>query len=376
VSTEPRRWIVLEPFYGGSHRHLVDGLAERLSAEEPVELELWTLPPRAWKWRMHGAAVTFALRWRAEEGRLGKVAGVFASSLLDAAALRGLLPASARALPLVLYFHENQLAYPVRVDDRRDDHYGWINLQSALAADRVLWNSLFNRESFLAALDALVRRLPDGRPRGLAELIRNRSEILPVPLDARSFEHLAVAATGDDRSDPARERPCRILWNHRWEHDKGPEVFFEALFRLADDGVPFEVSVLGESFERQPEIFERARERLGGRIAAWGYVEGRDTYARALARCQVAVSTARHEFQGLAVLEAAACGAVPLVPDALAYREIWPEKLRYAPGTLADALRDRIERAAHWRQYDPRPVARAFDWQTLLPRWREVFASA
>jgi len=369
VSTERLRWVVLEPFYGGSHRHLVDGLAERLSAGEPVELEPWTLPPRAWKWRMHGAAVTFARRWRAEEGRLGKVAGIFASSLLDAAALRGLLPASARALPLVLYFHENQLAYPVRVDDRRDDHYGWINLQSALAADRVLWNSAYNRDSFLSALGPLVGRLPDARPRGLAELVHEKSAVLPVPLDIHGLERMATEAP----NGPGGKRPCRILWNHRWEHDKDPDAFFEALFRLADDGVPFEVSVLGESFERQPEVFERARERLGGRIAAWGFVEGRDAYARELARCQVAVSTARHEFQGLAVLEAAACGAVPLVPDALAYREIWPVELRYAPGTLADALRDRIERTSHWRRYDPCPVARNFDWQTLLPQWRAVF---
>lgn len=358
------RWLALEPYFGGSHRHLVDGLARRLAPE--VELEVWPLPPRKWKWRMRGAALQLARRWLEERDRLSGIDGLFTSSLLDAAALRGLLPPRARTLPLVLYFHENQLVYPVRVADKRDYHYGWTNIQSALAADRLLWNSAFNRDSFLRELPRFLRRMPDERPRGLARAVRERSAVLPVPFDARGLEELA---TRDAR--PRRPRaPARILWNHRWEHDKNPERFFETLFRLADEGLPFEVAVLGQSFERRPAIFERARERLGDRIVVWGYRESRRDYAAEMARCDVAVSTAAHEFQGLAVLEAAACGAVPLVPDALAYPEIWPEELRYRRGRLRAALRDRIERVEEWRRYDPRPPARAFDWEELLPRWK------
>ena len=42
------------------------------------------------------------------------------------------------------------------------------------------------------------------------------------------------------------------------------------------------------------------------------------------------VSTALHDFQGLAMLEAMASGCVPLAPDRLAYREYVPEPCRYA----------------------------------------------
>jgi len=372
-----RRWIVLEPWYGGSHRHLVDGLADRLPAAG-VALGLWTLPPRHWKWRMRGAAVELAGRWSREEP--SGVDGIFTSSLLDAAALRGLLPRPARILPLVVYFHENQLAYPVRVDDRRDDHFAWTNLQSALAADRVLWNSEFNRDSFLEGVEDLLGRLPrlpDTRPAELIETLRARSRVLPVPFDAAGLERQAAPLRA--ALERAPERPCRILWNHRWEHDKDPETFFDALVRLAEEGLPFEVSVLGEGFREHPPVFDRARERLTGLgvpLAAWGFQEDRAAYAAALACADVAVSTARHEFQGLAVLEAAACGAVPLVPDDLAYREIWPQALRYPRGGLAEALRERIEQRAAWRRYDPRPPARAFDWDALLPRWLMELGSA
>ncbi len=372
------RWIVLEPWYGGSHRHLVDGLAERLS-RAGLTLELWTLPPRRWKWRMRGAAVELARRWARAGDDLRDVAGIFTSSLLDAAALRGLLPPAARLLPLVVYFHENQLAYPVRLDDRRDDHFAWTNAQSALAADRVLWNSRFNRDSFLDGLAALLARMPDARPEGMVEAVRERSEVLPVPFDAAGLERSAHRADVERARRDSAARRCRVAWNHRWEHDKDPEAFFDAVLLLAEEGVPFELAVLGQTFTGVPPVFESARRRLdalGVPVTAWGFVEERAGYAAALACSEVAVSTARHEFQGLAVLEAAACGAVPLVPDDLAYREIWPEELRYRRGALADALRDRIVRREEWRAFDPRPLARRFDWSALLPRWVEVFGGA
>ncbi|MCB9513727.1 MAG: DUF3524 domain-containing protein [Candidatus Latescibacteria bacterium] len=86
-----RPWILIEPYYGGSHRHLIDGLVARLSG--PLRFERWTLPPRRWKWRMRGAALHFAERWRRERP---DAAGIFVTSLLDAAALRGLLPRGGR----------------------------------------------------------------------------------------------------------------------------------------------------------------------------------------------------------------------------------------------------------------------------------------
>ncbi|HVS02470.1 MAG TPA: DUF3524 domain-containing protein [Thermoanaerobaculia bacterium] len=358
-------WIFLEPYYGGSHRHLVDGLVGRL----PFPVEAWTLPPRKWKWRMRGAALQLARRWHAEEGRLTGARGVLASSLLDAAALRGLLPPSARHLPLLLYCHENQLRYPVQVDDRRDYHYAWTNVQSILAADRVLWNSAYNRDSFLAELPGFLRRLPDERPAGLERLIEERSLVLPVPLDA-------VALAERSRAAPPRRGPCRILWNHRWEHDKDPEAFFDALTALHREGLEFEVAVLGQRFTRAPAVFARARAELAPRLASWGFVESRDRYVAELCRADVVVSTARHEFQGLAVLEAAACGCVPLVPDRLAYPEIWPAELRYRDEELVAELRRRIVEVEGWRRRDVREIALGFDWQRLLPRWIDLLAAA
>ena len=52
---------------------------------------------------------------------------IFVTSLLSAADLRALLPAKLRSVPLVVYMHENQAAYPYsdrnEVDAKRDVHF-------------------------------------------------------------------------------------------------------------------------------------------------------------------------------------------------------------------------------------------------------------
>jgi hypothetical protein len=57
----------------------------------------------------------------------------------------------------------------------------------------------------------------------------------------------------------------------------------------------------------------------------------------------VVFSAARHEFQGLAMLEAVSAGAFPVVPDDLCYQEQYPPLCRYPNGDL-QAAADRIER--------------------------------
>ncbi|MCB9513728.1 MAG: DUF3524 domain-containing protein [Candidatus Latescibacteria bacterium] len=120
-------------------------------------------------------------------------------------------------MPLLLYFHENQLAYPVRVDDRRDEHYAWTNVQSAAAADRVLWNSAYNRDSFLTALPEFLRRLPAPRLPGLVEQLRARSTVLPVPAALAELAARRARGAGGPAAHPvepplgARQGPRGVL---------------------------------------------------------------------------------------------------------------------------------------------------------------------
>jgi glycosyltransferase involved in cell wall biosynthesis len=164
-----------------------------------------------------------------------------------------------------------------------------------------------------------------------------------------------------------------LLWNHRWEHDKGPETFFGVLERLAGRDVPFRVAVCGERFRETPAVFEAARARLGARLVQFGFVPDRGAYLDLLARTQLVVSTALHEFFGLAVLEAVQLGARPLVPDRLCYPELYPAEFRYADEA---ALEHELERLCRgWTagtlelRADRRALTAPFAASRVLPRY-------
>jgi glycosyltransferase involved in cell wall biosynthesis len=82
------------------------------------------------------------------------------------------------------------------------------------------------------------------------------------------------------------------------------------------------LNVLGEGYREAPECFATARSQLDSVIDHWGYVENRETYWSVLQASDVVVSTAAHEFFGIAMVEAVAAGCRPLVPRRLAYPEV------------------------------------------------------
>lgn len=325
------RVLYIEPFHGGSHAAFGEALMSGLPGVAWTPL---TMPARHWKWRMRGAAAHLAVAHG--EALRGDHDLLFASSYLALAELVGLVPALGQ-IPRVLYFHENQLAFPVRdaYSGERDTHFGFTQLTSGLAATRCVFNSAHNRDSMFAEADALLRRMPDAVPPGWVDALRARSEVIGLPLDLPSVEPAQLVDLPAD--DPERALGPLIVWSHRWEHDKNPERFFAALERLARDGVPFRVAVCGQRFRKVPEVFERARARLGDRVVAWGPAP-REAYVALLRRVQIAVSTAHHEFFGVSMLEATHCGARPLVPDRLAYPELFPADYRYADEALEATL--------------------------------------
>jgi len=359
------RILALEPYYGGSHKAFLDGWSQASSHE-------WTilsLPAYKWKWRMRHAAVTFAGEVRQRLAQELRWDLVFCSDMLNLAEFIGLASTEVRDLPSVLYFHENQLTYPMRVENERDYQFGLTNMTSALAAGAVWFNSGFHRDSFLHALGVFLNRMPDYQPFDAVGQIRAKSEVFPPGVNR-------FAARG-----PREPGPLRILWAARWEHDKNPEEFFEAMRCLEDRQIPFRISVIGEQFREVPEVFARARGQFAGHIDRWGYQQSRADYEAALLAADVFISTAAHEFFGLSAVEATLAGAYPLVPNRLAYPEVFDlhcdaatREFFYDGG--ATGLADRLVELANRLESDGSlvPAAapirnrlRRFEWSNLAP---------
>ncbi|XP_051479300.1 glycosyltransferase-like domain-containing protein 1 isoform X2 [Apus apus] len=380
--------LLIEAFYGGSHKQLMDLLQEELQ-EDCV---LCTLPAKKWHWKARTAALYFMQTVPASTNyRI-----LFASSVLNLAELIALRPDLGK-LKKVLYFHENQLVYPVQKCQERDFQYGYNQILSCLVADAVVFNSAFNMESFLTSIGKFMKLIPDHRPKDLEKIIRPKCQVLYFPvrfpdvsrfMPAHKLTHLqkvigvkrngdayqseglpgqqktralgVLMKNGNVQSEsglceaqpglcttqheglpspgtaPARlneaeasesttscqeedkqqltfnlcnvlsgqdyqQRPLHIAWPHRWEHDKDPETFFKVLLKLKEKDLPFQVSVLGEAFTEIPDIFSEAKKALGSSVLHWGYLPSKDDYFQALCMADVVISTAKHEFFGVAM---------------------------------------------------------------------------
>ena len=367
--TERLRILALEPYYGGSHRAVLDGLVSRIDAE----WTLLTLPARKWKWRMRGAAITMAAEARALAARLNDSATVadsapgapfdviFASTFVNLAEFRGLAGSALASVPAVVYFHENQLVYPNRHTAEWDFQFPLTNITSALSAEACVFNSAWNRDRFCNEIPGFLREFPDHHPKGVADAIRAKSRVIAPPFDPAPF----------DAAPPVRGEVPRIVWPHRWEHDKDPDAFFSAVARLAEEGLAFEVAVAGQAFRDVPESIRAAEKALGSRLVHLGEPGSPGSYARLLATCDISVSTAINEFFGIAMVESAYAGCLPVVPDRLAYPELYPAEMRYQTSDhLVAMLRSVV--------VDPPPpgtargIAERFTFEALVGEYDEV----
>lgn len=295
--------------------------AREYQAHSRHDVEILSLEGKYWKWRMHGGAVTLARQYL---DRNLQADLLIATDMLDLTTFLALTRKVTSDIPVAVYFHENQLSYPWSPDDadpglQRDAHYCFINYSSALSADAVLFNSDFHRSDFLNELPKFLSSFPDYSEKGSVQAIVAKSQTLHLGLNLNRFDRYRT----DIHIEEAR--PPLLLWNHRWEYDKNPDDFFRALFILQDQGVDFELVVLGESYKKQPAIFEEAREKLAARIVHWGYAESFAEYAQWLWRADILPVTSIHDFFGISVVEAIYCGCFPLLPDRLAYPEHLPQ---------------------------------------------------
>ncbi|MEO0403612.1 MAG: DUF3524 domain-containing protein [Bacteroidota bacterium] len=296
--------MFLEPFFVDSHRSFALGLQKH----SKYNVQLITLPGRHWKWRMYGSAISFS------KEPLDQADLIIASDMVDVACLRGLNPEI--NAPIITYFHENQLTYPWSPTDldvalNRDRHYAFTNYTSALASEEVWFNSEYNKLSFIQALNPFLKDFPDHQNLDTVEQIERKSKVMHLGLDLPELQTSA--------KKPTFRNPT-ILWNHRWEYDKNPEEFFNALFKLSED-FEFDLIVLGKAQKVQPNIFDEAQNRLKNRIIHWGWTDSKEHYWDLLSRCDIVPVTSYQEFFGISVIEAIHAGATPLLPHRLVYPE-------------------------------------------------------
>lgn len=351
------RILFLEPFYGGSHREFVTGLIQH--SRHSIDLE--ALPARLWKWRLRAAGLTLAQRVAHPE----RYDLVIATGLLDLSQVRAVW--RARTPPLLLYLHESQISYPVPSGGAAGAELLWRDVTNLAAADHLVFNSQFHCATFRARLAEVIEALPDAEAR-------------PAVGEAKLDRHASVLYPGcrfdDSVQDIQPDNLPVVIWNHRWEFDKDPACFVDALTKVAHRGVPFGVMLLGERLIPEPDVLAEAHASLGDRIIYDGFPE-RPDYLRRLSRGTVVVSTAVQENFGIAVMEAVHAGCVPLLPRRLVYPELIPAELHQR--CLYDDPDDLVERLAHELRLPPsdrtswRRIAARHAWPQVIDTYDALF---
>ncbi len=397
--------LLVEPWLTGSHQAWAEGYA----AQSRHDVGIVGLPGELWRWRLRGGAVPLADQITTWIDIHGQPDLLLVSGLVDVAELLGL---ARRNLPpdaaVVIYQHESQLVYPV-AEGNYDTGAALRNWVSWCAADLVLFNSYHHMRSVSEALPGFIAAQPDDTHEPMIDPVIGKFEVFPVGVDLSAIPEVLAVPTLNDLNHPSREnfdtgsnnnngnestndhesaiaeadsaqtatdesatdqsglngsgpidrqraisqsdhRPV-ILWPHRWERDKDPEAFLGALRKLKDAGLDFGLVLAGQDPPSGSAIAENERQAVEAEFADHIVASGdfdRAEYLNYLAECDIVVSCARHEFFGIAVVEAVASGCVPLLPNSLSYPELirppWHSSVLYEPGTFGTRLVDAIKR--------------------------------
>ena len=203
--------LILEAFHGGSHKQLVDVLLKGKFHIDALidsydcnasffvdlneeEYDLLTIPAKKWHWCARMSALHFA-------GRIStahRYQTIFCSSVLNLAELIGMRTDLA-ACRKIVYFHENQLCYPVRDAKQRDVQYGINQITTCLCADRILFNSRYNMNSFLDCIESFLRKVPNMSFQGVREKIVPKCDVLYFPVEFGKLTKRGVKAEKEER---------------------------------------------------------------------------------------------------------------------------------------------------------------------------------
>ncbi|MGB3211936.1 MAG: DUF3524 domain-containing protein [Desulforhopalus sp.] len=356
-----KRILILEPYYGGSHKNFLEGLQKYVTAK----YVLFTLPARKWKMRMQFSAIWFVEQIRTLPVADRRFDAVLCSTFVDVAVLRALLCSLDgwnQNTRMLTYFHENQFAYPQRIDDPVIYQFTNINFHSALASDAIAFNSLYNRHTFLAGCRNGMRAASGMKFPGIIKKLSDKSRIIFPGIEFAEIDRL--------NKKKSIEVPV-IVWNHRWEHDKNPESFFLALDVLQQRGVDFRLIVLGQSFKGSPACFANAKTKFKDKIIHYGFVPSYQQYIELLCKGDIVVSTSHHEFYGISIIEAVRAGCVPVLPNRLSYPELFDKRFLYSEDSFPERLESVVKKLCRLTPEAAREMTERFSWQGMQDHYLE-----
>jgi glycosyltransferase involved in cell wall biosynthesis len=155
--------------------------------------------------------------------------------------------------------------------------------------------------------------MPDFRNESTINKIFNKSSVLSIGCELLKFKL-------EDRKK--ENQPPVIVWNHRWEYDKNPELFFKTLYKIKHKNIDFKLVVLGESFNEYPNIFNEAKVELKNNLLHFGFCQSFKEYKNWLSKSDILPVTSIQDFFGVSIVEGIYAKTLPVLPNRLSYPEL------------------------------------------------------
>jgi len=226
----------------------------------------------------------------------------------------------------------------------------------------------------------MLKQWPEKLSPCIVSDIKEKSDVLPVMLNNETIER-----------NKTKTHTLSIVWNHRWEYDKGPDHLLALINKLDTlvnefKKIAFSFSVLGQQFRQSPQAFDAITASLTTLENTYanfscgpiGFIEDTVQYQLCLKNADVVLSTALHDFQGLSIQEAIQQGCTPLVPNQLVYPEIYPSDYCYTWHNNVDLCADSIiHKLQQWlcNGLPQRPSLIPFLKDSLAPAYKKQIVS-
>ena len=328
--------LALEPFYGGARRAMLQTI-RRCSRHRWTILKL---PPRRMERRLAAAANWFAAQLVRHFS--GNIDLLFTSDAMNLASLFRLVPELATK-PSVVYFHDNHLPPAA---DRASGPFDLVNLNTAMVAAEIWFNSEYHRRIFFERAGALASRHPElgqGIP-----LIADKAAVLPPPMDLRFVSDVRK------HNDPQR-RPDTIFVETR---DADVALLNATLETIAGQRTVRLITV--GPVDRLTSACERTTVREADEVAqVTGMLESR-----------VMLSLMPDAKSDYLFVRAMLSGCRPVALGEGVYREMVPDSLREIclcprdSGAIAQMLATALD-DNHWAAHPP-------DWRKLFAEFDAI----
>lgn len=329
------RILFVETFFKGSHKTWANELRKYL---ENIDFYFLTDDTSSWKEAMTSSVDKLPELLRTDFDL------VILTSMVDLVKFKKRYDIES---PHVIYFHENQRAYPWTKNGKNNKtaFYSDIQIKSANIADFLLFNSYYNLNSFCIDDSALVKK----------------SNVLPIGIDTNILKN----------SQTDKNKELTIIWNHRWEYDKNPFFFFETLRELKKD-TQFKLIITGESPEHvQNSIFTDAKEEFKENIVHFGFAKSKADYYKLLWQSHLSIVTSNHDFFGISVCESVLCNVHTILPNRLAYPEHFRSHENFYDKD--DELKTKIDTFLRNKKINNNHIIKSYDWRTLKKNYIEIF---